>query len=293
MELSQLLIFKEIADAGSIQGAAQRMHRVPSNLTTRLRQLEGELGAELFIREKMRLRLSASGHIFLKYVRSIFDLLEEARMSVSGDTPCGSLSLGALESTAAVHIPPILAKFHQYYPEVMLDLATGPSGDLIQRVVDGQLAAAFVDGPIFHAALTGVHVFEDELVLISAKGRAPIERARDVIGASIYAFRSNCSYRKTFENWFESDNSSPGQVFEMESYHGMLACVSAAAGLALVPLSMLAGMPNNNAVQVHALDQPFRQVRIFLVWRKNLRLPALRRLIELLHESDSRQAQEA
>lgn len=40
------------------------MHRVPSNLTTRLRQLETELGVDLFIRENQRLRLSPAGHNF-------------------------------------------------------------------------------------------------------------------------------------------------------------------------------------------------------------------------------------
>ncbi|MCQ4051959.1 LysR family transcriptional regulator, partial [Klebsiella pneumoniae] len=47
--------------------AAQRVHRVPSNLTTRIRQLEADLGVELFIRENQRLRLSPAGHSFLRY----------------------------------------------------------------------------------------------------------------------------------------------------------------------------------------------------------------------------------
>ncbi len=58
MDLTQLEMFNAVAEAGSITQAAAIVHRVPSNLTTRLRQLETELGVDLFIRENQRLRLS-------------------------------------------------------------------------------------------------------------------------------------------------------------------------------------------------------------------------------------------
>jgi DNA-binding transcriptional LysR family regulator len=282
MELAQLLIFRAIAECGGIQAAAQQLHRVPSNLTTRLRQLEDELGAELFIREKMRLRLSATGMSFLEYARRILDLAEEAKQSVSGDEPRGSLALGALESTAAVRIPQVLANFHRRYPDVALELSTGPSGELLDLVLDGRIAAAFVDGPVPHPALTGVPVFDEELVLISAANVKPIKRASDVSGANLYAFRSNCSYRRTFERWFEEDGAAPGRIFELESYHGMFACVCAGAGLALLPASMLANMPNRDAVREHRLPARYRKVKIFLVWRNDTRSAAIRRLAEML-----------
>lgn len=67
MDLTQLEMFNAVAEAGSITQAAAKVHRVPSNLTTRLRQLETELGVDLFIRENQRLRLSPAGHNFLRY----------------------------------------------------------------------------------------------------------------------------------------------------------------------------------------------------------------------------------
>jgi DNA-binding transcriptional LysR family regulator len=70
VDLVQLEIFKAVAEQGSISAAAQHIHRVPSNLTTRIKQLE-DLGVELFIREKSRLRLSPAGWNFLEYTRRI------------------------------------------------------------------------------------------------------------------------------------------------------------------------------------------------------------------------------
>lgn len=87
MDLVQLEIFKAVAEQGSISAAAQHIHRVPSNLTTRIKQLEEDLGVELFIREKSRLRLSPAGWNFLEYTRRILDLVHEARLTVAGEDP--------------------------------------------------------------------------------------------------------------------------------------------------------------------------------------------------------------
>lgn len=123
MDLTQLEMFNAVAETGSITRAAAKVHRVPSNLTTRIRQLEADLGVELFIRENQRLRLSPAGHNFLRYSQQILALVDEARMVVAGDEPQGLFSLGALESTVAVRIPPqcwrglisVIRRFSSHY----------------------------------------------------------------------------------------------------------------------------------------------------------------------------------
>ena len=284
MDLVQLEIFKAVAEHGSISVAAQHIHRVPSNLTTRIKQLEVDLGVELFIRENNRLRLSPAGWNFLDYARRILALVEEARLTVAGEEPQGPFALGSLESTAAVRIPALLAAYNQKYAKVELDLSTGPSGTMIDGVLSGRLAAAFVDGPVLHPALEGVPVFEEEMVIIAPLNHAPVHRAQDVNGESIYAFRANCSYRHHFESWFTQDAAVPGKIFEMESYHGMLACVSAGAGLALMPRSMLQSMPGSSTVSVWPLSETFRFLRTWLVWRRGTVSQSLAMFVKLLEE---------
>lgn len=282
MDLTQLELFRAVAEEGSITAAAQRVHRVPSNLTTRIRQLEAELGVQLFIREKLRLRLSPSGWSFLDYARRILDLVNEAKAAVTGNEPQGAFALGSQESTAAVRIPPLLADYHRRFPKVELDLSTGPSGDMIDGVLAGRFAAAFIDGPVNHPLLEGVAVYDEELVIIAGREHAPVSRAQDINGRAIYAFRANCSYRRLFEQWFVADGATPGKIFEMESYHGMVACVSAGAGLALVPLSMLQSMPGIDNVSVWRLEEPFRRAQTWLTWRRGMRSPNLLAMLELL-----------
>lgn len=284
MDLVQLEIFKAVAEQGSISAAAQHIHRVPSNLTTRIKQLEQDLGVELFIREKHRLRLSPAGWNFLEYTRRILDLVHEARLTVAGEDPQGTFALGSLESTAAVRIPELLAAYNQRYPKVDLDLSTGPSGTMLEGVLGGRLVAAFVDGPVLHPNLEGMPAFEEEMVIIAPLNHPPVARARDVNGESIYAFRANCSYRHHFENWFVQDKAVPGKIFEMESYHGMLACVSAGAGLALMPRSMLDSMPGCATVSVWPLAENSRYLKTWLVWRRGTVSRSLSVFVKLLEE---------
>lgn len=282
MDLTQLALFNAVAEEGSISAAAMRLHRVPSNVTTRIKQLEEELGVDLFIREKLRLRLSATGWTFLDYARRILALVEEARQAASGSEPQGVFTLGALESTAAVRIPPVLAAFHQRYGQVALDLSTGPSGEMVDAVLAGRLTAAFVDGPLVHPALEGVAVYQEEMVIISARGHAPITRAMDVNGDTVYAFRPNCSYRRHFEEWFLADGAAPGKIFEMESYHGMLACVTAGAGVALVPRAMLESMPGCANVSLWPMSGAHGRATTWLAWRRGTRSPNLLAFVAML-----------
>lgn len=267
MDLVQLEMLCAIADHGSIASAAQAIHRVPSNLTTRIKQLEAELGVELFIREHNRLRLSVAGRGFLLYARKILSVVAEARTFVAGDDPMGWFPIGSLESTAAVRIPHVLATFSQKFPQVELDLSTGPSGEMIDGVLSGRLIAAFVDGPLNHPALEGVSVFDEEMVVIAPAQHSPITRGQDANGRTIYVFRENCSYRNHLVRWLANDGAAPGKIRELESYHGMLACVGAGGGIAIMPRSMLESMPGSSIVSAWPLSQGFDKLSIWLIWR--------------------------
>ena len=287
MDLTQLEMFNAVAETGSITAAARKVHRVPSNLTTRLRQLEDDLGVALFIRENQRLRLAPAGYSFLEYSKKILALVSEARSVVSGDEPQGIFSLGSLESTAAVRIPGVLADYNQRYPRIQFDLVTGPSGTMIDGVLGGTLSAAFVDGPVLHPSLEGQLVYREEMMLVAPVGHKNVARARDINGASIYAFRANCSYRRHFESWFNADRATPGKIHEMESYHGMLACVIAGAGLALMPRSMLESMPGHHQVQAWPLAEKWRWLNTWLIWRRGTRSRQLDAFIALLPDGEA------
>ncbi|BBP60881.1 LysR family transcriptional regulator [Pseudomonas sp. St316] len=285
MEFSQLRIFQAVAEEGSITRAAERLHRVPSNLSTRLKQLEEQLGVDLFLRERQRLQLSPAGKVLLDYAARLFALHDEAHAAVQGGQPAGDFLLGTMYSTAATHLPDLLATYHRAYPAVNLQVQSGPSGELLEGLLTNRLDAALVDGPLELAGLDGVPLCDERLVLITEADHAPVRSALDVQGRAVFTFRRGCSYRMRLEAWFAHDHATMGRAMEIESYQGMLACVIAGSGVALMSESMLASLPGRERVTVHPLAEPFASATTWLMWRKGMVGANLNAWIELQQQA--------
>jgi len=271
VELSQLRIFQAVAETGSVTRAAELLHRVPSNLSTRLRQLEEQLGVELFHRERQRLQLSPAGKVLLDYAARMLALHDEAFAAVQGGQPAGEFILGSMYSTAAIHLPALLARYHKTYPAVNLQVQTAPSGELLEGLLAGRLDAALLDGPLSLSGLDGVPLCEETLVMITEPDHPPVRSARDVAGRPVFTFRKGCSYRMRLEAWYAHDHAAMGRAMEIESYQSMLACVVAGSGVALMSQSMLDSLPGRENVAAHRLQSPFDQATTWLVWRRGMR----------------------
>ena len=113
MDLAALEIFRTVVEQGGVNKAAARLHRVPSNVTTRVRQLEEQLGTKLFLRDGRRLTLTAEGELLLDYANQLLRLSSEARAAMRGGKPRGALRIGSLESTAGSRLAPVLSRFHR------------------------------------------------------------------------------------------------------------------------------------------------------------------------------------
>ena len=290
MDFVDLQVFKCVVEEGGIIRAARKLHRVPSSITTRIKQLETSLGVTLFHRDRQRLHLSPTGELLLSYAERLIRLSDEARAVVSGGTPQGVLKLGALESTSASRLPRILADFHRRYPEVRLELTTGTNDDLVNKVAERRLDAAFVAEAPVARALGHVPVFSERLVVISSSDHAPIRRARDVDGASLIAFPEGCAYRRVLQRWLGRDSLATLRVLELGSYHAIIACVASGTGIALVPESVLDTMPGAH-VQRHAIPNAQANITTPLVWRHGEISPpvlALRTLVAALANKKAR-----
>ena len=178
MDLTALEIFRAVAQEGSVTRAAERLGRVQSNVTTRVQQLEEQLGATLFLREGKRMVPTPAGESLRGYADRLLALAEEARQSVHPSQPGGRLRLGAMESTAAARLPQPLAQLHAQWPELVLELSTAPSRQLVEQVLAHQIDCALVawpppgidaDAPVEHTA-----VFAEALLLALPADHPPV-----------------------------------------------------------------------------------------------------------------------
>ena len=292
MDVADLRVFKSVVDEGGVIRAASKLHRVPSSVTTRIKQLEASMGVKLFHRDRQRLHLSPAGELLLDYAERMIKLSEEAYEVVSGTSPRGVLKLGALESTTASRLPPILAGFHKRYPDVRLELTTGTNDGLVSQLLDRKLDAAFIaESPTVHL-LDHVSVFSERLVVISSPDHRPIKSARDVEGSSLVAFPEGCAYRRVLQRWLGCDSLAPFRVIELASYHAIVACVMAGSGIALVPEAVLDTMPHVK-VSRHPIPNAQAKITTPLVWRRgemSASVLALRVLVSSLPKKGGREA---
>ncbi|HEX2199724.1 MAG TPA: LysR substrate-binding domain-containing protein [Burkholderiales bacterium] len=268
MDIVELEIFKTVAEQGGVNRAAAALHRVPSNVTTRVKQLEEKLGAKLFHRQGRRLVLSSEGKVLLAYADRVLRLCVEAQAALKGNTPQGTLRLGSLESTAATRLPPILARYHTTYPAVRVELVTGTSGALVNKVLSEEVEAALVAEPFSAAGLETELAFVEELVLITPKSYPKIRTPKDIGARTVLAFTTGCSYRRRLEAWLGRANIVPERVMEYGSYHAIVACAAAGSGIAVVPRAVLRAVVAEDQVAVHALPAKIAEAKTKLIWRR-------------------------
>lgn len=272
MELSDLVIFQTVLQEGGITAAARRLNRVQSNITTRIKQLEDSLGVALFERDGRGVRPTAAAQVLAGYGERLLALADEARNAVRSDHPSGTLRLGAMENTAAVRLPPLLANFHQRYPQVQLELRTGPTASMVTAVLAGELDCALVCGPVTDARLESLPFCQENLLLISALG-ARVGPQHGPL--TLLAFDHGCAYRQRLERWLQESGCVVGRLVELDSYHAMISCAASGMGIALVPEALLAQTPAAGHVARHPLPPHLAQADTVFVRRKGVRMPAI------------------
>ena len=283
METESLRIFCAVAAELSITQAAARLGRAPSNVTTRIQQLESDLGAGLFVRTARRIALSPAGAQFLVYAERLLALEDEARQVVSNGASGGVLRIGSMESTAASRLPGVLAAFHVDHRDTRLVLRTGPSHQIVEQVRTGALDCAFAalaDGgaDLAEMGLRSMPLWVEDLLLLMPPGEADVDDVRKVRARSLAAFPQGCTYRSLAQDRLGIAGDPAWRVHEMNSYHAMIACVAAGACVTVLPASVLAlgGAPTS------LKTLPLGRLDTCLVWRDGFATPAFRAFADRL-----------
>lgn len=292
IDLGALEMFRAVVREGGVVRAAAKLHRVQSNVTTRIKQLEQRLGASLFQRQGRSLALTPAGESLLAYSERLLRLAEEAEEAVRGAPVNRTFRIGAMESTAASRLPDALARLHRSRSDIQIELQTGPTAQLVQQVRDCRLDAAFVGEPFAREALNVRPVFEEELVLVTARQRNAIVSPKDLADETILAFGRGCSYRRILEDWMSRAGVRPARIVELGSYHAIVACAAAGSGCGIAPVSVLATLSAGRNIRRHALPPALGANRTCLVWTESA-APLASALLDQLGEGASVEAARA
>ena len=160
MDVADLKVVDAVARHGSMNKAAAELNTVQSNVSARIRSLEDELGVALFQRSARGVQVTPAGRRILPFAARLSRLLSDASCAARDDGhPKGVFEIGTLETTLALRLPRLIAKFAKAYPEVRPVIRTGTTCSLIQGVIDCKLEGAFVVGPVNHPELLSEQAF--------------------------------------------------------------------------------------------------------------------------------------
>jgi LysR family transcriptional regulator, cell division regulator len=270
MDPADLRVFAAVARLGSMRGAADDLNTVQSNVTARIRSLEVEIGVPLFERHSRGVTLTAAGQRLLPFVAKVSTLLREAAQATRDDgVPKGPLVIGALETTTALRLSPILANYARAHPQVDMVLRTGTSCELIARVLDHDIEGAFVVGPVHHPELVEDHVFREELAIMTAPEVRTLDTALGSNSVKIVVLRLGCSYRQRLEELLMRRGIVGLRTLEFGTIEAIFGCVAAGLGITLLPRALLGPVWQDGRVHVHALPPEEAHVETVFVRRRD------------------------
>jgi DNA-binding transcriptional LysR family regulator len=249
MELRHLRYFVAVAETENVSRAALKLHVSQPGISRQIRDLEDELGFELFERSAKSLKLTSAGKVFLTEARAVLQRADEAvkttRATVTG--ALGELHVGYAPSPTSRFLPPALRLFQAESPNVRVKLHDFSSGEMIAGLREGKLQIAFLVRPTTRM-LRGVQfeeIMRDPIYLAVAPNHSLARRRTVTLGEiarESLAIYSRSEYPEVHEDlaaMFAKIKTKPRIGEEHDGVTSLIAGVESGSCVALVPESIL------------------------------------------------------
>jgi DNA-binding transcriptional LysR family regulator len=270
MDAGDLKVFEAVARLGGMNRAAAELNTVQSNVTARIQALEADIGSVLLERHSRGVSLTQAGRRLLPYADKVARLLADARRAALDDgQPRGLLTIGSLETTAALRLTPLLTRYAADCPEVDLTLRTGTTCELVQDVLEQRVDGAFVCGPVTHADLAAQPMFHEELVVLTPPGVASLEAVFRTGEVRLVVLRLGCSYRQMLETMLARRGIVVQRQLEFGTLEAIFGCVSAGLGITLLPRALVGRVCEAGRVAMHRLPPEDAMVETIFIRRRD------------------------
>ena len=175
MELRHLRCFLAVAEELHFARAAERLHIEQSPLSRTIKELEEDLGEQLFVRTSRSTQLTRAGKLFLEHVPRIFTALQQARDSVKAAANGfhDQLRIALSDGITPSRLPTLLALCRQEEPEVEIRLSEVPLSQQIKGLHDDLYDVGFSQSDEVGDALVARPVWSDPL-MVAVPARHPL-----------------------------------------------------------------------------------------------------------------------
>src|SRR5918992_4177594 len=271
MRTEQLDTFVEVARRGSVSRAAEALYVTQPTLTARLKGLEQDLDAKLFVRSQRGMRLSDAGRAFLPYAERSLDAVSSGRRLLSelARGEGGQLALGAAPAVSTYVLPRILTRFRRTHPKVSLAVRTGHSEEVLELVLREQVQIG-LGRLLRHPQVEAIPLYEDELMLVVDPKHPLADQGAvgpdELLEVQLILFDRTSSYRRLTSEFFEGVGAVPRAVMELDNIDAAKKMVEQGLGVALLPHTAVAAELESGSLKTVTLAgvrSPKQRIVIF------------------------------
>ncbi|MCU1391458.1 MAG: transcriptional regulator [Ilumatobacteraceae bacterium] len=292
MELQQLRYTLAVVDTGTFTAAAAQCLVAQPSLSQSVRNLERELGVELFQRIGRRVVLTASGSAFAEAARLALRAVDNVRIEVDAvrGLMAGTLDLVALPTLASDPVTPLVGAFRVAHPNVTVRLAHPDGTDDLMRSVAGgesELGITVISPMARSASSDGRHPLvshalgRQEIVAVLPPGssRRSALPARALAALPLVTNPVGTSTRTLLDSLLAAAGAVAQIAVETDQREAIIPLVVAGAGAALLPRSMATTAALHGAVVVALEPRLWRE--LVLVHRDGVLSPAARAFVDI------------
>jgi DNA-binding transcriptional LysR family regulator len=222
MEIRQLKAFLAIAEAKTFTAGARRVNVTQAAISMQIRQLEDEVGLQLFTRTPRRVILTEAGEYLLERARKILREHDSALAEIAevAGAEFGRLRIGTASGTFAMNqLPTILQSLKARFPNSELTVTSGTSQRLVDRMMHGEIDTAFISLPVENTNVTTESLFSDEIVAI-ANPHHPLANekyisAATLAGENLILGERGGNTRRMIDEFFAAANVRPNITMEL------------------------------------------------------------------------------
>lgn len=222
MEIRQLKAFLAIAEAKTFTAGAKRVNITQAAVSMQIRQLEDEVGLPLFIRTPRRVIVTEAGEYLLERARRILREHDDALAEIAeiAGAEHGRLRIGSASAMfATTQLPRILERLKQKYPRAEINVSSGTSQVLVEKILHGEIDIAFVSLPVETSNISTELLFSDEIVAI-AHPKHPLAHqkyisAAALAGEHLILGEKGGNTRRLIDDFFAAANVRPNVMMEL------------------------------------------------------------------------------
>ena len=279
--LRQLQFFVAVADQGSVSRAAQKLSISQSSVTEAVKELETDLGVELFERHSRGLNITHKGHQFLRHATKILSDVSDARRTFLGEQAAtkGRLQLGVTSMVAGYVLSDILARYRRAYPVVEIS-AIEDNGDYLEHLlVGGKLDVAVMvisnlrDRTALQSEILEVSAYRLWMPLGHKLNGADIIGVDDIVSEPLIMLTID-EIEENTGKLLAAIGAKPHVAFRTRSVEAVRSLVATGAGVALLPdLIYRPWSLEGDRIESRDVSGSLPVVQVGMVWRRGSGLP--------------------